>query len=488
MKTEAITKQKSWRDVFLVHPAADMFPMLPEEKLRELGEDIKKNGLHEEIVFWRENLDTELYILDGRNRLNAMELVGMKTLYEHEGDFRLVSKCEFVVGINPYAYVISKNIRRRHLTPEQCVALTAEAMGLWKAQVDRSESVLRSVKRAEDGTLQGSTKGEIARVAEAADVSKPTARKYLVKIADEKVKTGEITKQRAETIIQQIPKEERESNKYYRVEDWEKLSKSERADIISAGFESKYKAMNRQTNDSIDWAQYSENVVTGCLQNCPYCYARDIASRLFEYGFLPVFHPQRLAAPANIKVPSQAANDPSFKNIFANSMSDLFGKWVPVDWIEAVIEMARRNPQWNFLTLTKFPIRAAEFEFPDNWWMGTTVDAKARVDAAEDAFERIRCKTKWLSCEPMLEPLKFKRLDLFQWVVLGGASRSTQTPEWVPPFEWVADLHMQARAAGCLIYHKTNLGLEDSIRVRQFPWTENREKKLPKEFHYLKGM
>src|SRR5262249_40378111 len=115
-------------------------------------------------------------------------------------------------------------------------------------------------------------------------------------------------------------------------------------------------------------------------------YARDIADRFFSYGFAPTFHPDRLACPQNVKVPEQAKTDTAFKNIFANSMSDLFGKWVPVEWIEATIEMARRNPQWNFLTLTKFPLRAAEFEFPDNWWMGTTVDAQARVENAERAF------------------------------------------------------------------------------------------------------
>jgi protein gp37 len=106
---------------------------------------------------------------------------------------------------------------------------------------------------------------------------------------------------------------------------------------------------------------------------------------------------------------------------------------VPAEWIEAVLASMRGAPQWSFLCLTKFPKRMAEFAIPENVWMGTTVDLQARVPAAEAAFERINCAVKWLSVEPMLEPLTFRRLDLFDWVVIGGASRSSATPAWHPP-------------------------------------------------------
>jgi hypothetical protein len=65
-------RKKSWRDVLPIHPAAELFPMMTEAELRELGEDIKKNDLHEGVVIF----DGQL--LDGRNRLDAMELVGIK--------------------------------------------------------------------------------------------------------------------------------------------------------------------------------------------------------------------------------------------------------------------------------------------------------------------------------------------------------------------------------------------------------------------------
>ena len=86
-----------------------------------------------------------------------------------------------------------------------------------------------------------------------------------------------------------------------------------------------------------------------------------------------------LNAPANTSVPPEATLDWRFRNVFTCSMSDLFGRWIPSEWIEAVQSMARDNPQWTFLFLTKFPKRIAEFDIPPNAWLGTTVDVQKRV-------------------------------------------------------------------------------------------------------------
>jgi protein gp37 len=150
-------------------------------------------------------------------------------------------------------------------------------------------------------------------------------------------------------------------------------------------------------------------------------------------------------------------------------MADMFGRWVPEEWIEAVLSQMRASPQWNFLCLTKFPKRMAEFDIPPNTWMGTTVDLQARVPAAEAAFAKVKAAVKWLSVEPMLEPLKFTRLDLFDWIVVGGASRSTKTPAWHPPSQWVHDLRRQADAAGVAWYEKKNLWSADTARTLQLP-------------------
>ena len=203
----------------------------------------------------------------------------------------------------------------------------------------------------------------------------------------------------------------------------------------------------------------------GCLHACNYCYARDIANRLYRPQFKPAFYPGRLKCPAQTDVPREAKQDIGQKNVFTCSMADLFGKWVPEELIQMVLDVVRKSPQWNFLFLTKFPQRHLKLEFPDNAWIGTSVDSQKMIQNAEEIFKDVKAKVKWLSCEPMMERLTFKHLDRFQWVVIGGSSKSTQTPEFRPPREWVTHLWSQARAASCMIYEKPNL-LE---RCREYP-------------------
>jgi protein gp37 len=226
---------------------------------------------------------------------------------------------------------------------------------------------------------------------------------------------------------------------------------------------------NRQEGDSIEWAQWSWNPVTGCLHGCDFCYARDIANRFYEQGFAPTFLPERLAAPRNTEVPPEAERNVGWKNVFVCSMADLWGKWVPREIIDYVLDEVRQNEQWNFLFLTKFPARYEEFagELPANAWMGTTVVEQANVERAEKAFSRLvkagHEGVRWLSIEPMFEPITFSKLNLFDWIVVGGASASTQTPSFVPPIEWYLDLYRQAVEANCQFYMKSN------IRMRQYP-------------------
>jgi hypothetical protein len=70
----------NWRDHLTVHPAAELFPLMSETdpaELKELAEDIKKTGLRTPIVMWSSSLDDHnAVLLDGRNRLDALALLG----------------------------------------------------------------------------------------------------------------------------------------------------------------------------------------------------------------------------------------------------------------------------------------------------------------------------------------------------------------------------------------------------------------------------
>jgi len=113
----------TWRDTIEVHPAADMFPMLSEDELKVLGEDIKANGLRVRVVFWTSSTGKR-FLLDGRNRLDAIEAVGLDPNV-------FISTCrplELTHEVDPYEYVVSVNLRRRHLTSKEKRGVIAELL------------------------------------------------------------------------------------------------------------------------------------------------------------------------------------------------------------------------------------------------------------------------------------------------------------------------------------------------------------------------
>ncbi|RJQ07714.1 MAG: DUF5131 family protein [Bacillota bacterium] len=188
---------------------------------------------------------------------------------------------------------------------------------------------------------------------------------------------------------------------------------------------------------TIGYADMSWNPVTGCRHGCAYCYARGIAKRFsraywswgedvaaqnhavnrwpgnpYPYGFVPTFHPHRLDEPKRRRKPSV---------IFAVDMGDLFGEWVPVEWIEPVLQVIRETPRHHYLLLTKNPARYAEFELPPNAWAGTTVagddDGRRLLDLADATWPPDR---RWVSYEPALGPFPTRLRVHIGWLVIGA--------------------------------------------------------------------
>ena len=236
---------------------------------------------------------------------------------------------------------------------------------------------------------------------------------------------------------------------------------------------------NESSGDGVSWAAWTWNPVTGCLHACTYCYARAIAQRFttaFPVGFTPLFHEERLTAPANTTIPRKHADDPAWVRVFVCSMADLYGRWVPQQWIEQVHVVELANPRWEYLHLTKFPSRYVGLDVPPGAWLGTSVDEQARVRLAEDAFRQLRGKGKvpWLSLEPLKELLRFTDLSMFDWVVIGAQTETRQptgtVAAFAPPLEWVLRITDQAREAGCRVHWKPNLRMVPGIET--VPWVD----------------
>jgi protein gp37 len=137
-------------------------------------------------------------------------------------------------------------------------------------------------------------------------------------------------------------------------------------------------------------------------------------------------------------------------------MADLFGEWVPNEWISKVMKVVESNPQWIFIFLTKNPRRLTSIQFPNNAWVGASVDRQVRVTPTEDAMRQVSASVRFVSCEPMLEQITFSDYSILDWVIIGAQSKSTQEPEKQPEYKWVKSLTDAAHDGGCKVYWKPN--------------------------------
>lgn len=119
-----------WRTLFKVHPAADVFPMLPDDELAKLVDDVTANDLQQTPVFWESPNDRILYLLDGRNRLEASLRADIKLhwICGSTGWSLLEPSVQYVDGaIDPVAFIISANVHRRHLSKQEQADLIVAA-------------------------------------------------------------------------------------------------------------------------------------------------------------------------------------------------------------------------------------------------------------------------------------------------------------------------------------------------------------------------
>jgi hypothetical protein len=116
--TNAAPGTPSWRDRVKVHPAADLFPMMSDDELKVLGENIKAHGLQQPIVLLQPKAGGDPSVLDGRNRIAGAELVGLP-IFGAGGQLLLNHEIiEEPAGFDPYTYAENANLHRRHLSIE----------------------------------------------------------------------------------------------------------------------------------------------------------------------------------------------------------------------------------------------------------------------------------------------------------------------------------------------------------------------------------
>ena len=192
------------------------------------------------------------------------------------------------------------------------------------------------------------------------------------------------------------------------------------------------------TRSTIEWTEVTWNPVTGCTKishGCKFCYAERMANRLramgmqkYKDGFAVSVHESVLAEPLRWRQP---------RLVFVNSMSDLFHRSVPSDFIEAVFEVMNRAPRHTFQVLTKRPGRAAvlgrRLRWTPNIWMGTSIESNRWIGRLTH-LRKTGAQTRFLSLEPLLGPLPDLDLHGVDWVIVGGESGPRARPmeaDWV---------------------------------------------------------
>jgi len=207
---------------------------------------------------------------------------------------------------------------------------------------------------------------------------------------------------------------------------------------------------------SIEWTELTWNPVTGCTKisaGCKFCYAETMTRRLkamglekYEGGFKEVrVHEDSLSIPYTWK---------KSKVVFVNSMSDLFHKDVPLEFIQKVFQVMRENPQHIFQVLTKRADRLLELnphlKWSHNIWMGVSVENE-KVKDRIDYLRKTDAKVKFLSLEPLIGPLPNLDLSLIDWVIVGGESGFNPRP--MDP-EWVLDIQEQCEKSEVAFFFK----------------------------------
>jgi protein gp37/ParB-like chromosome segregation protein Spo0J len=484
---------------FEVHPFADAFPLIDGDEFDQLVMDIKKNGLREPIVL---NHDRTV-LVDGRNRYRACEAAGADPVFE-----TLPERYTEPLILD---LIVSKNMARRQLNAGQraLMALEYERYYAAAAKASQREAGRQTAEKVNAQVTSSTVRADLRepsstpeknvwvepqtprdrradeRAAKAVGASGRAVQQAKAVARDapdlaDKVRRGELALDRADRERKQrlaaMPKPEPAP----------KPSQVMLTLRTHTGDEVKYPqpaakaTFNESKGAGISWAAWSWNPVTGCLHGCGYCYARAIAtderySSAYPAGFTPLFHHERLDAPANTVIPAARRDDPAYQRVFVCSMADLYGRWVPDEWIAQVHASMCANPRWQYITLTKFPARYVGLDMPPGAWIGTSVDEQKRVRIAEDAFRKIDGgAVKWLSLEPLKEPLEFTDLSVFDWVVIGAQTETRQpdgvVPAFAPPFEWVARIVVQALDAGCKVHLKPNLRSQPGMQwLDQYP-------------------
>jgi protein gp37 len=446
-----------------IHPAADLFPLITGQEFQDLCNSIGNQGLEMPVVLTHDG-----FLLDGRNRLRALLATGATERFQTLG--------EFYASDYP-GYVMRLNLHRRHLSSEERKVLYLKLRELRGVREHGQRS--GNQYTSEDTSNDVSSPPRQPVYASEIGVGVATVQRWEsdAKILDkspdlkEAVLAGKMPVAEAVAIIEKV--EQAIAKQAPPAEPVAKPAEQAHPVVTVITVDGKRKDIQKpkathfnRTNGNVEWASWTWNPITGCLHGCNFCYARAITyngkmAANYPFGFEPAFYEYRLEAPKNTRIPVDS-NNPSDGRVFVGSMADVFGKWVPDEWIQKIFDACMEAPGWEYLFLTKWPNRYKMLESLPKAWFGASVIQQSDVQRVEREMKSFETTgIKWISLEPMLEQITFNDLSWCNLVVIGAQTATQQPSGYVPEkaadFEWVWDVVRQCKDAGVPYYLKPNL-------------------------------
>jgi protein gp37 len=223
---------------------------------------------------------------------------------------------------------------------------------------------------------------------------------------------------------------------------------------------------------AIEWTDATWNPVTGCTKisaGCDHCYAERFAERFrgtpghaFKRGFDLTLRPERLEQPLRWRAP---------RMIFVNSMSDLFHKDIPEDFIDRVFDTMERATWHTFQVLTKRSSVMRDFlrhrygtrRGPVHMWFGVSIEDGTRISRIRHLRDT-PAGVRFLSIEPLIGPVGILDLAGIDWVIVGGESGPGARPMHA---DWVRSVRDQCRDAHVAFFFKQWGGLRPKSGGRE---------------------
>jgi protein gp37 len=217
----------------------------------------------------------------------------------------------------------------------------------------------------------------------------------------------------------------------------------------------------------ISWTEKVWNPLTGCTKissGCRHCYAEIIANDLQAQGN------KRYANGFNLTLQRDKVDEPRHwrkpRLVFVNSMSDIFHKDVPFDYIASIFGTMNACPQHTFQVLTKrsdiLLQYAPRLKWSDNIWMGVTVEDQSQIHRIDD-LRQVPAKVRFLSLEPLLGPIPNLNLNGIHWVIVGGESGSGTNRFRPMDVDWARDIRDQCVTAGVKFFFKQYSGPDPKL-------------------------